>query len=64
MYGMFGEFAGKFRMSKSFVDNTTFRLHYRITFTILIIASLLTTASQFLGSPIQCMVNGVPGGKL
>jgi hypothetical protein len=62
MYGTFGGFAGYFKAKKSYIDNTTFRLHYRTTFAILVISSLLVTTSQFIGSPIQCIVDGVPTG--
>jgi len=64
MYGIFGSFAGRLKKggSANFIDNTTFRLHYRVTFTILIVCSLLTTLHQYIGSPIDCMAQGVPGG--
>jgi len=66
MYSTFGGFAGKFKKSgeKNFIDNTTFRLHYRVTFTILVICSLLATTYQYIGAPIQCMAQGVPGGLM
>jgi hypothetical protein len=63
MYSTFGGFSSYFKKKKSYIDNATFRLHYRITFAILIMSSLLVTASQFFGAPIQCMVDGVPGGE-
>jgi len=59
---MFGAFGSYFRFKKSVIDNTTFRLHYRTTFAFLVLASLLTTANQFIGAPIQCIVDGIPGG--
>ena len=62
MYSMFGDFRNYFQFKKSFIDNTTFRLHYRTTFAILVLASLLTTANQFIGAPINCIVDGVPTG--
>jgi len=63
MHSVFGSFAGRLRKtSKNFIDNQTFRLHYRVTFTILIVASLLTTLNQYFGAPILCMASGVPGG--
>jgi len=39
----------------SFIDNITFRLHYRMTFNILIICSVLSVASTYFGAPIDCM---------
>jgi len=62
MYSEFGGFGTYFRKKRTYIDNTTFKLHYRVTFGILILCSLLVTLSQFFGSPIQCIVEGVPGG--
>ena len=42
MYGMLGGFAGYFKVKKSYIDNTTFRLHYRTTFAILVRKALLS----------------------
>jgi len=62
MYGFLGDFKGYFKFKKSYIDNTTFRLHYRVTFGILLMASLLATANQFIGGNISCIVDGVSGG--
>ena len=51
-------FKGWTWFKKSLIDNFTFRLHYRYTFAILCIASLLTAAKQYLGDPIDCIVDG------
>ncbi len=45
------------------IDNTVFRLHYKVTFVILVTASLLVTSKQYFGDPIDCIVDGVPQGK-
>lgn len=37
------------------IDDLTFRLHYRFTFSFLIIGSLLLAGEQFFGKPIQCI---------
>ncbi|UXI21518.1 speckle targeted PIP5K1A-regulated polyA polymerase [Sarcoptes scabiei] len=37
------------------IDDLTFRLHYRFTFSFLLIGSLLLTGEQFFGRPIQCI---------
>lgn len=37
------------------IDNSTFRLHYRITTVILIACSILVTATQLFGDPIKCI---------
>ena len=62
MYSTFGSFASYFRKKKSYIDNATFRLHYRATFGILIFCSVLVTLNQFIGANINCMVEGIPGG--
>ena len=56
-------FKGQVQVNKSLIDNLTFRLHYRYTFAILCIASLLTAAKQYLGDPIDCIVDGAPESK-
>jgi len=61
MLGYLGGFKGLVQFKKCLIDNTTFRLHYQYTFAILCISSLLTTAKQFFGDPIDCIVDGVPG---
>jgi len=61
MLSYLGGFKGLVQFKKCLIDNTTFRLHYQYTFAILCISSLLTTAKQYFGDPIDCIVNGVPG---
>jgi tripartite-type tricarboxylate transporter receptor subunit TctC len=39
-----------------------FRLHYKATLIIFVVASLLVTSRQYIGDPIDCIVDGVPGG--
>jgi len=62
MLGYLGGFKGFVQFKKCLIDNTTFRLHYQYTFAILCLASLLQTAKQYFGDPIDCIVDGVPGG--
>lgn len=44
---------------KAQADNTVFYLHYRITFLVFIISSMLVTARQYFGAPIICTATGV-----
>lgn len=61
MYGMLRDFIKFITYKKCVIDDVTFRLHYRHTFSILMIASLLTTANQFIGgNNINCMVEQIP----
>ena len=43
-----------------FSDNNVFRLHYKGTFIILVVASLLVTSRQYIGDPIDCIVEEIP----
>lgn len=61
MLSLLGGFKGLVQFKRCLIDNTTFRLHYQYTFGILCIASILTTAKQYFGDPIDCIVDGVPG---
>lgn len=61
MLGDFGSFVKLAALKNCLIDNTTFRLHYRVTFLFLVVASFLQTAKQYFGSPIDCDVSGVPG---
>ncbi|XP_063984462.1 innexin inx7-like [Diachasmimorpha longicaudata] len=39
------------------IDNIVFRLHYRATFVLLLIGSLLVCSKQFFGDHIKCMID-------
>jgi len=57
MYSTFSGFGSYFKKKNSLIDNATFRLHYRVTFGLLVLGSLLVTLSQFFGKPIQCIAS-------
>lgn len=42
------------------IDGTVFRLHVSFTTAALFACSLMVTASQFVGNPIQCIVDSLP----
>ena len=63
MLGHLRGLQGLLKPKSCLIDNTTFRLHYQYTFAILCIASSLTTANQFFGDPIMCIVDGIPQSK-
>ena len=75
------------------IDNFAFKLHYRVTFVVMLVCMMLVTARyiyisthiyktstqylhisttistqylrrQFIGDPISCIADGVPGGTL
>lgn len=49
-----------FRPDKVCIDNMGFRICTKVTFVILIGASLVVTSRQYIGDPIDCIVNGIP----
>ena len=63
MFDVFGSVKGLIKLDSVCIDNNVFRLHYKATFVILVVASLLVTSKQYIGDPIDCIVDGVPGGK-
>lgn len=44
------------------IDNEVFRLHYRASFIVMIMASILVTSKQYIGDPIDCMADSIDGG--
>lgn len=40
--------------------SVAFKLHYKATVAVLLIAALLVTSRQFFGEPIECLVEAVP----
>ena len=42
------------------IDDFVFRLHSKVTVVILLTFSLIVTASQFIGDPIDCVVEDIP----
>lgn len=42
------------------IDNPAFRVHYRLTFAILLTCTTLVCSRQYIGEHIRCMVTGVP----
>lgn len=62
MLGFFGPVAKWLKTKSCVIDNTTFKLHYQVTFVILGASSLLTTGKQFFGEPISCINEGIDKG--
>merc|ERR1711936_1184682 len=60
MLDVFGSVKGLIKLDEICIDNTIFRLHYKATFVILVTASLLVTAKQYIGDPIDCIVEEIP----
>lgn len=45
------------KMPNSTIDNNVFKLHYRVSCMILFLCSVLVTARQYFGDPIDCISN-------
>lgn len=44
------------KLEKITTDNWIFRCHYKVTFIILLVFSLWVTANQYIGDPIDCII--------
>jgi len=51
---------GLLKIDSVCIDNNIFRLHYKATVIILVAFSLLVTSRQYIGDPIDCIVDDVP----
>ena len=60
MFDVFGSVKGLLKLETICIDNNVFRLHYKATAIILIVASLLVTSRQYIGDPIDCIVEEIP----
>lgn len=45
---------------KPCIDNVVFQLHYKATFLMLLAFSLVLTATEYIGDPINCIVDEIP----
>lgn len=60
MFDVFGSVKGLLKIDVVCIDNNVFRLHYKATVIILIAFSLLVTSRQYIGDPIDCIVDEIP----
>uniref|UniRef100_U5EUV3 Innexin n=1 Tax=Corethrella appendiculata TaxID=1370023 RepID=U5EUV3_9DIPT len=60
MFDVFGSVKGLLKLDHVCIDNNIFRLHYKATVIILIAFSLLVTSRQYIGDPIDCIVDEIP----
>lgn len=60
MYKLLGGLKDYFKLQEIQTDNAVFRLHNVFTTVLLLTCSLVITATQYVGNPISCIVNGVP----
>ncbi len=64
MFDVFGSVKGLIKLDSVNIDNNIFRLHYKATVIILIPFSLLITSRQYIGDPIDCVTDKIPGDYL
>lgn len=62
MFDVFGSLQKFLKFDPILIDNNIFRLHYKGTVLVFVTASLLVTSGQYIGDPIDCIVDGIPGG--
>ncbi|XP_063373735.1 innexin inx1 [Cydia amplana] len=60
MFKLLGNLSVYFKYQDIRTDNALFRLHNTFTTVLLLTFSIIITASQFVGQPIQCIVSGIP----
>ncbi|CAG9840087.1 unnamed protein product [Diabrotica balteata] len=60
MFDVFGSVKGLLKIDQVCIDNNIFRLHYKATVIILVSFSLLVTSRQYIGDPIDCIVDEIP----
>ena len=60
MFDVFDEVKAFFKLESIATDNVVFRLHYKATFIILAVCSILVTAKTYIGDPIDCIIEEIP----
>ncbi|XP_014222354.1 innexin inx2 [Trichogramma pretiosum] len=60
MFDVFGSVKGLLKLDAVCIDNNIFKMHYKATFIILVAFSLLVTSRQYIGDPIDCIVDEIP----
>eukprot|EP00095_Tigriopus_kingsejongensis_P005712 maker-scaffold459_size165548-snap-gene-0.21 protein:Tk05712 transcript:maker-scaffold459_size165548-snap-gene-0.21-mRNA-1 annotation:"innexin inx2" len=64
MFDVFGSVKDLIKLDSICIDNNVFRLHYKATFVILVVCSLLVTSRQYIGDPIDCIVEEIPNNVM
>ncbi|XP_025205214.1 innexin inx7 [Melanaphis sacchari] len=63
MIGVFSAVVSQSRLTRIrlvTIDNPAFRVHYRLTFAILLACTTLVCSRQYIGEHIRCIASGVP----
>lgn len=64
MLGLFKQIQDFMKLDTVWIDNNIFRLHYKGTVITFIMASLLVTSRQYIGDPIDCIVEGLSSNTM
>lgn len=64
MFDVFGSVKTLMKLDSVCIDNNVFRLHYKLTVIVLVAFSLLVTSRQYIGDPIDCIVDASVGGDI
>jgi hypothetical protein len=64
MFDVFGGVKALLKIDSVCIDNNIFRLHYKATVIFLVVFSILVTSRQYIGDPIDCIVEGVPSNVM
>ena len=57
----FGSYLQYLRFDAVNIDNNVFKLHYKTTCMVFMCSSALVLMGDYIGDPIDCMVDGIPG---
>lgn len=63
MIGVFSSVISQSRLTRIrlvSIDNSAFRIHYRLTFAMLLACTTLVCSRQYIGEHIRCIATGVP----
>lgn len=60
MFDVFGQVKSLIKLEEICIDNNVFRLHYKAAVVILVVSSLMVTCRQYIGDPIDCLVEDIP----
>lgn len=60
MLHIFNSIKSLLKFEKSKIDNIVFSLHYEASVIILVAFALFVTTNQYIGNPIDCMIDEIP----
>lgn len=60
MFQILNSIQSLLKLDKTKIDNIVFSLHYEVTVIILVSFSLFVTTNQYIGDPIDCMIDNIP----